>query len=430
MRAKASIPRRRGYFFGWNVIGFSLVAQFLTMGTLFYAFGPLLKPLSEALDASRFEISLALSIQSLVAALAGPWVGRVVAERSIRALMLAGAGLLLLGFLGMGQVRNVWQLYLTYGLVLGFAMAFAGPIPTNTLLANWFDRHRGTAFGIAGIGISASGTVVIPVTSWMVLEYGWREAVSSFGIVAFVALAPLVWFFAVKRPEDRGLLPDNAEPAVEPEPDPGAQYPASARYWSFGRAIRDRRIWHLVLIVGTSFLGIGGVLLALHSHMTDIGLSPMQAASVMAVLTFMAALAKPLFGVAADHLNKRLTMAISLCCQIVGVALIMVVDTQFALTLSAVVFGLGYGAVSPLWSVLLSAMFGREAFARVLGVMSPLTTPFMLAGMPFTTFVYETTGSYLPAFGVLIGGFIVSLVALSMLRLPEEELAGRKRPGS
>jgi len=395
------------------------------MGTLFYAFGPLMKPLTEALDANRFEVSLALSLQSAVAALAGPWVGKLVAERSIRVLMLTGAGLLLVGFLAMGQARSVWHLYLCFGLVLGFAMALAGPIPTNTLIANWFDRRRGMAFGIAGFGISLAGTVVIPVTSWMLLEYDWRVAVSSFGIAAFAMLAPLTLVFAVKRPEDRGLLPDNAQPGAKAANDAFADDPAGASNWNFLDAARDRRIWHLVAIIGTSFLGIGGVLLALHSHMTDLGLSSMQAASVMAVLTLMAAVAKPIFGITADHINKRLALAISLCFQIVGLSLIVTLDSQLGLTLAAVVFGLGYGAVSPLWSVLIAAMFGRAAFARILGVMAPLTTPFMLAGMPFTTWFYETTGSYLPAFGVLIGGFVVSLGALSLLRLPEEVGAAR-----
>ena len=400
------------------------------MGTLFYAFGPLLKPLTVALDADRFEVSLALSLQSAVAALTGPWVGKLVAERSIRALMLAGAGLLLLGFLGMGQAQNVWHLYLTYGFVLGWAMSLAGPIPTNTLLANWFDRRRGMAFGIAGFGISISGTVVIPIMSWMLLEYDWRVAVSSLGIAAFAILVPLTVLFAVKRPEDRGLLPDNAKPGTEGALDGLPEDPTGASYWTFPRAVRDRRIWHLVVIIGTSFLGIGGVLLALHSHMTDIGLSAMQAASVMAVLTFMAAIAKPLFGITADHINKRLAMGISLCFQIAGLSLIIAFKSQLGLTLAAVVFGLGYGAVSPLWSVLLVAMFGRAAFARVLGMMAPLTTPFMLAGMPFTTWFYENAGSYLPAFAVLIGGFVVSLTALSVLRLPEEQRAEAQRHGA
>lgn len=403
-------------------MGFTFVTQFLSMGTLFYAFGPLLKPLTEALDADRFQVSLALSLQAGVGALIAPWVGKLVAERSVRALMLVGAGVLCVGFLAMSQARNVWHLYLTFGLVLGVAFALTGPIPNNTLLANWFDRRRGMAFGIAGFGISISGTVVIPVTSWLVLDYGWRTAVSSFGIIAFALLVPLIWFFAVKRPEDRGLLPDNAQPGPERNTDGLPDDIAGAGHWTMLRALRDRRVWHLVLIVGTSFLGIGGVLLALHSHMTDLGMSPMQAASVMAVLTLMGAVAKPLFGITADHLNKRLTMGISLCCQIVGVSLIMVFESQVGLTCAVVIFGLGYGAVAPLWSVLLSAMFGRAGFARVMGVMGPLTTPFMLAGMPFTTYVYETTGSYLPAFGVLTGGFVVALVALSLLRLPEENV--------
>ena len=417
----AAGPRPPRFFFGWVIVGFAFTAQFLTMGTLFYAFGPLLKPLTEALDADRFQVSLALSLQSAVVAVIGPWVGRQVAERSIRALMIGGAVMLLFGFLFLGQVRSLWQLYLSYGLLLGAAMAMAGPIPSNTLLTNWFSRRRGTAIGIAGTGISISGTAVIPLVTWLVLEYGWRTAVTSLGVAAFAILATMAWFFAVKRPEDRGMLPDNAAPG----PDPGVQAPVEdpgdAHHWTLLRAVRNRRVWHLILIVGSSFLAIGGVLLALHSHMTDLGLSPLQAASIMAVLTFCAALAKPLFGVLADHINLRLSIAVSLGCQIVGLSLIMAFENPFGLTFAGMVFGLGYGAVMPLWTVLLGSVFGRASFARIMGVMSPLTTPFILVGMPFTTLVYESTGSYLPAFGVLVAGFVVSTGALALLRLPGEK---------
>ncbi len=417
--SRANLGRPR-FFFGWAVVGFAFVAQFLTMGTLFYAFSPLLKPLTEALQADRFEVSIAMSLQSGIVALAGPWVGRFVAERSVRALMIAGAFLLLLGCLAMGQVGALWQLYAAYGLLLGFAMAMSGPIPNNSLLANWFIRRRGTAIGIAGFGISISGTIIIPLVTWMVLTFGWRTAVSTLGVVGFVVLVPLAWCFAIKRPEDRGLLPDNAELLPNVTADDLPEGPVDAANWTLARALRNRRVWHLVAIVGTSFLGIGGVLLALHSHMTDMGLSPMQAASVMSVLTFFGAVAKPLFGILSDHINLRLAIAISLGCQIAGLALIMVSASQLGFMLAGIVFGLGYGAVMPLWTVLIASIYGRAAFARVMGIMSPLTTPFILVGMPFTTFVYEATGSYLPAFAVLIGGFFISMVALAFLRLPSE----------
>jgi len=124
-----------------------------------------------------------------------------------------------------------------------------------------------------------------------------------------------------------------------------------------------------------------------------------------------------------DHINKRLTIAISLLCQIAGMSLFLAFESQAGLALAAVIFGLGYGAVMPVWSVVLAAMFGRGAFARILGAISPLTTAFMLAGLPFANYVYETTGSYRPAFAVLIGGLFVSLAALAYLRLPEEKKA-------
>ena len=71
-----------------------------------------------------------------------------------------------------------------------------------------------------------------------------------------------------------------------------------------------------------------------------------------------------------------------------------------------------------MWSVLLGTLFGRDAFSRVMGLMGPMTMPFMLAGLPFANLVYETTGSYVDAFAMLIGALLVSITALTLLRLP------------
>ena len=384
------------------------------MGTLFYAYGVLLKPLTEALDADRFSVSLALSIQTALAALFNPWVGKLIAEKSIRVLMLTGAGTMSLGFIAMGQAQHLWHLYATFGVVLGASMALIGPLPNNTLLANWFVKRRGTALGISQFGVSLSGTVIVPLTAWLVLEYGWRTAVTVFGVVPLLVLVPLIFKFAVRQPEDMGLYPDGTTSAeLEPELEHAAD-------WTMARAVRDRRIWLLVTILGPSFMGIGAVLLALHSHITDIGMSALQASSVVAFTTLLAALAKPLFGGLADYVNPRLVMALSLLCQIVGVLLILAFQSYAGLMVAGVFFGLGYGAVMPMWSVLLGALFGRAVFSRVMGLMGPLTMPFMLAGLPFTAYVHDVTGSYLPAFAALLVGFVISLISLALLRLPAE----------
>ena len=84
------------------------------------------------------------------------------------------------------------------------------------------------------------------------------------------------------------------------------------------------------------------------------------------------------------------------------------------------VYGLGYGAVMPLWAILLAALFGRVGFARVMGIMGPMTLPFTLVGLPFTTLMFERTGSYLPAFATLLVFLIASAIALAFLRVPRQ----------
>ena len=99
------------------------------------------------------------------------------------------------------------------------------------------------------------------------------------------------------------------------------------------RALRDRRVWLLTLVVGPSFTAIGSVVQAMHSHITDLGMSGMQASGVIATMTFMGAVAKPLFGVMADYVNKRAVTALSLALQIVGVSLIISLKSYSGLLL-------------------------------------------------------------------------------------------------
>jgi hypothetical protein len=58
-------------FYGWRIVSASFVVQFVTMGTTFYSFGVLLKPLAEELSVSRFAIGSALPLMMLTGALSG-----------------------------------------------------------------------------------------------------------------------------------------------------------------------------------------------------------------------------------------------------------------------------------------------------------------------------------------------------------------------
>ena len=131
-----------------------------------------------------------------------------------------------------------------------------------------------------------------------------------------------------------------------------------------------------------------------------------------------AALGKPLFGWLADRYDRRGCMWGAIVFQAVGLLGIMNSATHASLLGSGALFGLGYGGVLPLWGVLLGALYGREDFGRIMGLMGPMMIPFQTLGIPFAGFVFDRTGSYDGAFLTFLSLYAASAVLLAFLRLP------------
>lgn len=401
---------RPPFFYGWIIVAFTFVLQFVAMGLSYYAFGVYLKPMTEVLDTDRFYVALTLSFQSIFVAVLSPLAGRAFARFDVRWLLTLGVGSLASGFLLLSQISSLWQLYLLYGGLVGVGMVLLGTIPANMFLANWFAARRGTAMGISQFGITISATVLVPAVTWLLLTYGWQVSFIVCGIGSAAVLLPAIWLFAVRGPEDVGLHPDGRATPLAPEPFDDVE-------WTFARAIGNRDFWLIAMTMGPCFMGIASVVLAMPSHATDLGLTAMQASSVVAVTTFMGALAKPTFGILADHLNQRIVVASAVLLQAGGVTVLLSATDQFALSAGGFLFGLGYGGMAPLWSVLIAERFGRVAFASAMGAMMPMIMPFNIIGLPLATLIFDTTGTYLPVFYVHLVGYLFALIAVSLLRI-------------
>ena len=403
------------FFYGWVIVAFTFVLQFLAIGLSYYAFSVFLKPLTEILDTDRFVLSWTMSIQFAVIGLLSPLAGKWFATLPIRNLMLAGVACLSVAYLSLSQITSFWQLYILFGGLVGVGSVLLGVIPCNLLLANWFHAKRGTAIGVSQFGISISGTALVPAITWVLLSYDWQSAFLIWGVVAALVLVPLIFLFAVRQPEDMGLHPDGADHPVASDP------PGSGEDWTFMRAFTHRDVWLLTLTVGPCYMGIASVILAMPSHITDMGISALDAAGVVAATTLTAAFAKPIFGIVSDHINKKVAVAIAISLQASGVLILLSADAYELLMAAGVIFGLGYGGMAPLWGVVMAARFGRAAFAKVMGANQPMLAPFNMLGLPATTFIYEQTGSYIPAFTALLGAYAIALVAISLFRLKGDE---------
>ncbi len=408
------VTQRQGIlFYGWIIVGLTFVIQFLAMGSTFYIFGVLLKPLTEALEADRFLISLGLSSQMVVGALLGPWLGSAVAKYPIRPLMSVGIVLISLGLLAVSQATELWHFYISFALITSVGFALSGPLPNAALIANWFDKNRGTAMGISQFGVTFSGVLLVPLFTWLMIDYGWRTALIAFaGGVALIGL-PVIWGGIVKTPEEKELSPDGDDFSHDQD-DPTQQ---TDKQWTFRSALKEKEIWLIAVIMGSGFIAISAVLLSIHSHMTDSGMTNMRASSIIAAMTFAGAIAKPLFGTLTDYLDKKLVTYISIAAQFFGVAGFVVFDSFVTLIIAAGIFGLGYGGLMPLFNILVATIYGRRDFPKIIGLMGPIMLPFNMLGLPLATLAYEKFGSYVPAYVGVLAFSLVAVVSLSFLKI-------------
>ena len=407
---------------GMTIVGFTFVLQFVAIGSAYYAFGVYLKHLPEMLDTSRFYVSLAMTLQTIVMGLLSPAIGRALAERSLQGLLLSGCALMSIGFWLLSWSTSLWHIYIAFGLVVSTGMTLLGALPSNTLVANWFEKNRGTALGISQFGLTISGAALVPLTTWLVLQEGLVFTFRAYAIAIPIVLVPLILKFAIRTPEEVGLHPDGVVPADRSQvPSPPQALLATQQQWTVRRALGDRNIWLLALTIGPSFLAIATILITLPAYGTDIGLSDMQAAGVVFFATLLGAFAKPLFGALTDFFSSKRVVACSLVLQTIGIGLLLVADNYFWLALSGLFFGLGYGGMATLWAVLVGELFGRLSFSRVMGAMSPMIMPFNVIGLPIANLVFERTGSYAPAYAALLLGYLLAFVALWKLPLKRHQ---------
>jgi MFS family permease len=140
-----------------------------------------------------------------------------------------------------------------------------------------------------------------------------------------------------------------------------------------------------------------------------------MAASLVSVMTVVAAASKLLFGRLADMFGARVTTYLALSLQALAVLVLAAGREPLALTVGAVLQGLGYGGLAPLISVLVASVFGRERFAEVIGAVSLLMLPFSLASLPLASLVQDQTGSYAPAYLLFAGLYVLAGTCLALL---------------
>jgi MFS family permease len=221
-----------------------------------------------------------------------------------------------------------------------------------------------------------------------------------------------VWLLVRNRPEDRGLALDGAGNHR------AAPLAPVAPALGLAQLLRQRNFWALGMAVGLVFALLGALLVNLHPYATDLGVGAAAGAWLFTLLSVSGIAGKLAFGALADRVSKRLLMAVGMA-MLAGFLLLLLSEPDYELLAWAcALVGLALGGFLPIWGALIGECWGREAFARVMGLMSPLMSPLVMAAVAVPGFVHDRTGSYALAFQIFLVALALAGTALALLRVP------------
>lgn len=416
-------------FYGWRIVAVSALAQAVSVGTTFYAYGAFVKPLAAEFGASRLAVTLGMTSVMVVQGLTAPFLGRALDRSSPRIVFGVGIVLEALGLVLLSRATEFWQVAMLFVTAIGIGSYLFSPLATTAVVARWFIRRRGQALGITALGSATGGMLFPPIVTALIERLGWRGAAGALGAGLLLLVIPVVLFLA-RRPEDVGEAPDG-DPVIAPtslgtaDPHASGASPAPpaelAAPLSTRALIRDRNFWVITVAIGFAYCPVSVMLTQLVPFATDIGISPARAAILMSGYALGSLFGRLPFGWLADRIDKRIVVWMMFAWFALSWSQLMGQPSFAALLAAVIASGFAVGGTIPLWGALTGAAFGRATIGTAMGLMNLLMLPVSISGAPLAAHVFDRTGSYQVAFTSFAACFLFGAIAIAFLRLPAVE---------
>ncbi|MFC2034878.1 MFS transporter [Chloroflexota bacterium] len=399
-------------FYGWYIVGASVIISAIMGGMSFYGFTALVNPVSEALGWSFSQISLVMSIRGLEVGILSPFLGKLVDRWQAKWLILAGAIIIALGYIVLSRVNSLAMFYISFMIIalgssLGVTMA---PMVTT---ARWFKKNLGKATGIIAVGVGVGG-LTTPIITKLIDTFDWRVTVIILAAVVAVIGIPLAFVFR-NRPEEYGMLPDGVPQSTEDGVSEFGQYDFDM---GVREAIKMRAFWHFGLASFCQVAAASAVILHVMPYLVSLGITR-TTASMVAMFVPMASIpARLTYGWLADIFPKKYVFATANVLTGIGLFCFSIIggDSSVIIVLFVVFFGFGLGGLLPIRAPIIREYFGTKNFGTIFGITFVFLTLGTIISPPIAGWVYDVRGVYDP-YWLILGG-IAMVAAVSMLTMP------------
>lgn len=342
---QSSKQKESPFFYGWLIVAAAAVGVFFSGPGQTYGVSVFIDHYISDFGWSRSLVSGIYSSATLAAGLLLFLIGRMVDKFGQRRMMLIVGSLLAVACIWNSFVVGPVMLFIGFFMLRLFGQGSMTLVP-NTLVPQWFVLKRGRALSFMAIGGFLSSATFPPLNTWLIDSFGWENAWRILAGAIVIIFLPVVFFFIRNKPEDIGLLPDNAvskkrlakrkEEKKDEEEEEGFE-----TNWTVKEAMRTRAFWLILFCVSIPALVNTGLTFHLFSILGEQGVPDQTAAlilSIMAIVGFPVTMAS---GFILERVNVHIVLGLSFIGQIAFILLLTQVDTYIL----AIGFGILWGII-------------------------------------------------------------------------------------
>lgn len=370
---RTSLAARKQYFPGWTMLAIAAVAQYMSAPGQSYSVAAFKDPMRIGLELTETDYSLAYGFATLVSACLLPPIGRLVDRFGARLMLpLISAGLASSCYL-MSTIDELSELYFAFSCVRSLGQG-ALTLVSVWLVGEWFERRRGMATAIAGMGGGISVMTVPLINNWLITQYGWQVAWQILALVVAVSLIVPGLLLIRDRPEMLGLQPDGLDSLQDH--DDGQTSKSHRRpeivsiedSWSVSQVLRDPTFWKLLSVPSTAALVGTGLIFHQVSLLGSHGLPATWALGMLTVQAGFATLMTFPAGWATDRIDSRYILFAAMIFLATATLIVITMPVTWLVFLYAILMGAQGSIFRSAGTVVWINYYGRANQGAVRGV--------------------------------------------------------------
>jgi MFS transporter, OFA family, oxalate/formate antiporter len=382
----------------------------LMVGTA-YAYSAFINPMGQQFGWTKTEANIPFLVFIFMSAVMTIPAGRLQDKIGPRKTGLLAALLFAVAYSLaslVGQFPYTWWLVLTYGLIGGTAggIGYACAIPPSR---KWLPDYPGLAIALSVTGMGLSAVVWAPLKAKLLIpSYGIEN---TFLIIALITTTGSLFASWLTRNPPVGWLPQNWNPAkitvnssrmIIQDATP-KQMLNSPVFWF---------IWPIFTLI--LFGGFVCLTLIFPYGESVVGLPPVKAAFALSIFAMFNGLGRPVAGFLGDRFGVLKVLSVTYFMQTATFFLFpLLAVNQSALYIASGILGWGFAASMALFPNQTSIAFGTKHLGVDYGIVYTAFGTGAVASI-FGSWLFDTTGSYTPAFiagGIMAGiGFLLTVV--------------------